>query len=59
MARPKGKTPPRVYVNARIRKDLSDELTELTRDGNPTRSQVIERAVEMYLRSLHRKPKPK
>ena len=57
MARPKGEQPPREYINARIRKDYFDELTELTRNGNPSRSQAIELAVGMWLDSLrHRKP---
>lgn len=49
MARPKGTTPPRVYVNARVRKDLSDTVDALTTNGNPTRSQMIERALDLYV----------
>jgi hypothetical protein len=50
MARPKGTTPPREYVNARIRKDLSDTVDTMTANGNPTRSQMIERALDLYVR---------
>ena len=58
MARPKGDTPPREYINARIRKDLFDEITALTKGGNPSRSQAVEQAVEMWLNSV-RPPKPR
>ena len=49
MVRPKGDTPPREYVNARIRKDLHDELKRLTAKGNPSKSQAIEQAVELWV----------
>ncbi len=55
MPRPKGQSPPREYVSARIRKDLLDELTEITASGNPSRSQAIEIAVEMYLKAARKK----
>ena len=59
MARPKGDEPPREYVNARIRKDLFDELNAATNKGNPSRSQAIEQAVEMWLASKRTVAGPK
>jgi hypothetical protein len=49
MVRPKGDAPAREYVNARIRKDLHDALKRATALSNPTKSQAIEQAVELWL----------
>jgi hypothetical protein len=54
--RPRGN---KVLISFSLPRDMLAELNLASASGNPNRSQVIERAVEMYLSSLHRKPKPK